>query len=66
MRFEWAIPHPHREWLTLAANLPSPYSITVLGNDDLEFVRANSGHTRQYPDDNTFGDVDYGPRLRVP
>jgi hypothetical protein len=42
MRLEWTIPHPRREWFTLTANLPLPYSVTVLGNDDFQFVRGES------------------------
>ena len=44
MRLEWTIPHPRREWFTLTANLPFPYSVTVLGNDDFQIVRGERSH----------------------
>ena len=46
MRFELAIPHPRREWLILAANLPFPYSITVRSAVTASIIRLSSDRFR--------------------
>src|SRR6266571_4602508 len=42
------IPHPDRERFALAANLPSPYAVTVLRNDDMKFISHQGSHALQY------------------
>jgi hypothetical protein len=38
MRLERPIPHPSRERLASATNLPFPYAVTAVSNDDMKFT----------------------------
>ena len=47
MRLERPIPHPSRERLALAANLPFPCAVTAVSTDDMKFI-PQEHHARQY------------------
>jgi hypothetical protein len=44
LRLKRTIPHPSREWFTLAANLPFPCSVTTVGNDDMKLIAQRGRH----------------------
>src|SRR6266571_7947539 len=48
LRLKRTIPHPGRERFTLAANLPFPYAVTALRNDDMKFISHQGSHAQQY------------------
>jgi len=47
LRLERPIPHSSREGLALATNLPFPYAVTAVSNDDMKLF-AQTYHNQQY------------------